>query len=87
MNINMKDARRVVARIAKEHWGWEWKDTNYIDTLSDEQVITNLILLADGTHDIRRLYADMIGRALKALEAGDSERARNTLDWREDMGK
>ncbi len=87
MNINMKEARRVVARIAKEQWGWEWKDANHITTLSDEQVINTLIVLIEATHGIRKVYADMINRSLKALEDGDSERARNALDWREDMGK
>lgn len=80
-------ARKVVARIAPSLWGWEWKDPNHIKALSDDEVISNLILLADRTHSIREVYADMISRALKHLDKGDADSAYKSLTWREDMGK
>lgn len=80
-------ARKVVARIASSHWGWEWKDPNHIKSLSDDEVISNLILLADRTHSIREVYADMISRALKHLDKHDADSAYKSLTWREDMGK
>ena len=73
--IDMKRARNIVARLGKSQWGWEWNNDNHINTLSDEEVLNDLIILAEVVNGYNKVYVGMISKALKELT------------WEESMGK
>ena len=73
--IDMKRARNIVARLGKSQWGWEWNNDNYINTLSDEQVLNDLIILAEVVNGYNKVYVGMISKVESAIR------------WEENMGK
>lgn len=74
-NDDMKKARDIVRRLGARQWGWQWKDPKYVDSLTDEQVIGNLILLAEVVDQYNQIYCSKIDKAIEIL------------DWKEYMGK
>ena len=67
--IDMLRAKHVVARLAKAYWGCKWEDENHVNTLTDSEVIQNLIFLAELAYRINQSYANRFENVLD-LEGG-----------------
>ncbi len=66
--IDMLRAKHVVARIAKAYCGCKWEDENHVNTLTDSEVIQNLIFLADVAYRQNQTYVNRFEKVLNSLE-------------------